>query len=84
MYGLMSRTGVPSMASRPCTVNVNPSIPSSVQTVTPIRFGRIFARCAKIPPAATRVPARVASAALDIFRIDRVEQEDNLEVGELA
>ncbi len=46
MYGLRSRTGVPLIASRPRTVSVVPSMPSSSQRLTPSRFGRRFARCA--------------------------------------
>jgi hypothetical protein len=42
MYGLMSSTGVPSMASSPCIANVNPSTFSRRQRDTPIRLGRFL------------------------------------------
>ena len=42
--GFTSSTGVPSIASRPRTPSVSPSTVSTRQVVTPIRFGRSFAR----------------------------------------
>jgi hypothetical protein len=51
--GLMSSTGVPLMASRPRTRSFRPSTEISVQTVTPMRFGRPLPRCAKCRPAAS-------------------------------
>ena len=59
----MSRIGVPSMASRPRTRSVVPSMPSSSQVDIPRRFGRFLARWAKMPtaghsglPRGTRAP----------------------------
>ena len=48
-WGLMSSTGVPSMASRSATRMSRPSTPSSRQVLTPMRLGRALARWAKMP-----------------------------------
>ncbi len=47
--GLMSRTGVPSTASRSPTSNRRPSRPTMRTIVAPRRLGRALPRCAKIP-----------------------------------
>jgi hypothetical protein len=48
-WGFTSRTGVPSMASRPRTISVPLSTRSMRTVVMPIAFGRCRARCAKMP-----------------------------------
>src|SRR3954454_10521607 len=49
MYGLMSMTGVLSIASKPSTSIDKPDTCNNLQTVTPKRLGLFFARCAKTP-----------------------------------
>ena len=44
MYGLMSSTGVPSMASRPRTKTRAPLTATSSHDDTPMRLGRSLAR----------------------------------------
>ena len=75
MHGLTSRTGVPSIASRPATRNVVPSTASSRQMVTPSRFGRSFPRWAKMPTFGQSVRPRDDGAFCD-----PIEQEDDLDV----
>jgi hypothetical protein len=47
--GLISKTGVPSIASKPCTRRVSLETLAIRQTETPSRFGRFRPRCAKMP-----------------------------------
>lgn len=49
--GLISSTGVPSIASSSATKSLRPSRRRTRQMVLPIRFGRSLPRCAKIPTA---------------------------------
>ena len=58
-WGLMSRTGVPAIASRPRTCTVRPSTPSNSHAVTP-------------------------STGFDLVFADEMEEEDHVDVGEVA
>jgi dCTP deaminase len=83
MCGLMSTTGVPSMASRPRTVTTRPSMPSSSHVVTPSRLGRFLPRCEDSDQGPFGIPAWATGAGLDGILRDAVEHVDDVEVGEL-
>src|SRR5213083_1284260 len=77
--GLMSSTGVPSMASSPRTRRDSPSTDNILQTVTPMRLGRSLPRWAKMP---TFGQAGMARAGVDLAGVGAVEMEDHLDMGE--
>src|SRR5215831_10702333 len=65
-YGLMSRIGVPSMASRPCTVSSRPATSSRAQAETPRWFGRTGECPARTPNCGhAGLPRGVGGAAPD-------------------
>ncbi len=83
--GLMSSTGVPSMASSPRTLRMSPSVASSRQAVTPSRLGRALPRWAKIPTLGQSVRPRGWRAPVSILVLRHaVEAVDHLDMGEVS
>jgi len=81
MTGLMSITGVPSIASSPSTVSRESYTLNTRQTVTPSRLGGL-PRCAKMPVSGQSSRPRAWSAPRPIFFGHPVEQEDNFGMAE--
>lgn len=69
IHGLISTTGVPSIASRPATRTVESLTSRMRHTVTPSRFGRSFARCANMP---TSGQSLLPLGCRDIFESSQV------------
>jgi len=81
MTGLMSITGVPSIASSPSTVSRESYTLNTRQTVTPSRLGGL-PRCAKMPVSGQSSRPRAWSAPRPIFFGHPVEQEDSFGMAE--
>jgi len=67
MTGLISSTGVPSIASSPRRWSFRPSTDKILQVVKPIRFGRFLPRWAKMPIFGQSVWPRGCRAPVSIF-----------------
>lgn len=75
--GLMSNTGVPSIASNPSTSRCVPLTAMTGHVVKPIRFGLFFPRCAKMPTNGRSLRPRGCLASITILSLDTLSKTKN-------